>query len=435
MVNSKLRQEKFLPDHEANLLKLWGGKSPPDSWCMQVPEGLEWANSWLYRTGKVPYWIDANGKQQFDDWNDARNQYFYEEVKDKGLHLGIVCGSGLVCLDIDDVTDDNGYLKEPFVETLLERLETYASFSSNGHVHIWFWTNDKDLIINKKIRWNRLTKAKKESDIIGDRKFVAFTGIGLPVYGKYPVRKLSLDDAEWLKENLIPVADNDVSNGHKPFPVTTTPATRESGSRTEPFGIKWKSSITSYVQDLYAWKIPRGMKDKSHSGWNRFWLRAYWQHAVSPNPSEAIYLSQAAETHFDKNAPPGFWYKRKRKTVKWHIAESGKAFEFAVRKERIVFLEKREKYNPTPIEKLYKQAIEHLLSTDMSSTNQHFFLYILNQAGGRTSIPITNISLAKTFNTDEKTVRRFRTEIRKHKCIEIKGRIYHFKLDSPCNAN
>ena len=218
---------------------------------------------------------------------------------------------------------------------------------------------------------NRLTKAKKESDIIGDRKFVAFTGIGLPVYGKYPVRKLSLDDAEWLKENLIPVADNDVSNGYKPLPVTTTPTARESGSRTEPFGIKWKSNYRTYANNLmYRVNEPIGDIDDTISGSVFHLIKTYIRGAEKPTWSGAVEASIRAEGFYLKKQRPGTRQRTNKKDKQWHKDNATNAWIELADAGELVVLGKGEKTGKTPAENQQLQALKYAQSEKMKPSTQ-----------------------------------------------------------------
>lgn len=421
MVSTKLIG--FLPAGSLAFLNKFNGSLPPQQWNL-VPDDLKNWDGWLLKHGKRPYSLNANGDRNYQGWQLPQNQKSYQELIDDSHALGIATRDGLICLDFDDVIDPDGNLTEPIVRDVLDRYPTHVTFSSSGTgVHIWFWTDDPDLQIATKLTFR---SNGKSGEWLG-KSFVAYTGFPHPDFRKHPVRKLSIDDGEWLKEKLIPI-----SNGYKPAPTTTTPTTREPDISTEPFGIKWKPSHISRVRSLMEWKQPIGMKDTSHSGWSRQWSRAYMLGAESQDMDQAVNLSIRFEGFFDKSAPSGIRYQRKKHSRSWHEREVLNAVQYAKNLGRLVFLGKGEKQGVTPAEEQLVQASRHVSSSKLKPATKAIYLSIVVLAKGRDRVRITNQQLATHSGCDRSTVIRAKTELYRHKCLDIDANFYTLKLNEPC---
>ncbi len=154
--------------------------------------------------------------------------------------------------------------------------------------------------------------------------------------------------------------------------------------------------------------------------------------AESQDMDQAVNLSIRFEGFFDKSAPSGIRYQRKKHTRSWHEREVLNAVQYAKNLGRLVFLGKGEKQGVTPAEEQLVQASRHVSSSKLKLATKAIYLSIVVLAKGRDRVRITNQQLATHSGCDRSTVIRAKKELYRHKCLDIDANFYTLKLNEPC---
>lgn len=390
---------------------------------------------------KKPFQI-WNGKPNPYNWKVSSGQRSLGEVLEqvpKGK-AGFHARGNLAVIDFDDVIDPYSYeLTEPIVQNVIDHLGTPVYLSSSGRgLHIPLLLDDGFEITDapsKKLSY-RIRECKSGEFLGGNYdSFVAFTGVVLPPYSDSHIAIVNHENWNWLREVLwskepsTPLEDRPVLVASSLPRYTDKPKTPD-----EPFGIKWKPNYRAHVKNLWDWREPQGMRDKSQSGWSWQWLLAYFRGAESATWDGAVELSIRVEGYFDKKAPARLKYQRVKHLHKWHEANADNALRKLFDNGDLVLLTRGEKLGKTPAEDQILQANQHLRSCKMKPAAKIVFLEIISCAGGRERVLITNRELAERARVGVATVKRAKNEFSKHECLEItRNNLYHLKLDRPCN--
>ena len=419
--------ETFLAHQERTLLvNRMGTVFAPN----RLPEFLRQWRGWLRKdpaNPKKPMYQNSAGKWISTGWNKPENQARYGEALPPDGRAGVHARDGLIVIDFDSVVDSaTGQLSEPVVEESLARLNTYASYSSSGTgLHIFARTPNVELQRKYSLRV-RSSGDTKLGEWLGD-SFVALTGVAVPAYADRPVVELSAAQERYIFGNLLNIR-------------------RESGqdesdaiiAGDDLLGISPKAHYRSYFLRLIRWKRSYGMKDTSHSVWNQYMLRAYFQGDDNPTPCSGLSLSIRYERHFEATAPPEYRRDHQRKSNQWHLHEVLKALEYVQEKGRLTFTDGGPDYLATPYEKQAAHFLNHLLADKaLSATAVRLAGMVVAHANGRSEVVITNPQMAQLLGCSERTVKRLKPELRSHSCITYDhsklSTTYKLKLDNPCN--
>jgi hypothetical protein len=179
------------------------------------------------------------------------------------------------------------------------------------------------------------------------------------------------------------------------------------------------------------------MRDISHSGWNQYWLRAYFKGDRNPTFLGAFELSVRFEKFFDNQAPKSFRYSRKQKSHSWHWDEVAKAADDVREEGRIVFVPAAQDYVPTPYEQQAGVLLRHLVSTrDASPALYKLVSTVIVQAAGRNVVAISDSQLGQLMDCTSRTVGRIKKELRGHSCLVFDQSqqitTYNFHTEKPC---
>jgi len=441
------KTEPFITEELAEITKdLEGVIHDPHSLPQELREMPVWLKVTLNERNqwKQPFWYKDNEK--IYKWSQlATSQRELDEVLEQqpAGKAGFHARDRLCVIDLDDVIDRvTRQLKEPKILELLNTLKASVYLSSSGTgLHIPFRLQEGvDIDPPSKNLSFRLTEGKT-GEFLGGKfpSFVAFTGVAVPRYDYGWLVEITQAEWNYIREFLWSVETIDRhTEPSEPTQLLTpvsTPqarAPREREPKESPFGIQWEPYYRTRVKDLVNWVRPLNMKDTSHSGWNRYLLRAYVLGAVSPDVDEARNLSHRFEGYFNNNAPPGLWYQRSNHPPIWHLEQVLRAYQYGFETKRLVRVDKGEKYGVTPAEKQFVQLAKHIASSDMKPSSKAIFESIVMEANGRDSVRVYNHQLADLSGFSETTVKRAKKELSRHNCLEINMNLYTIKPDQSC---
>jgi hypothetical protein len=393
-----------------------------------LPESLRQWSGWLRKDPAKPKKpLGRNAKDQWisPGWNKPGNQVAFVEALSPDGRAGIHARDGLIVVDFDGVIDPTtGQLTEAVVQKTLEQLNTYASFSSSGTgLHVFAKTSNVELQrkYNLRIRDNG---SRKLGEWLGNG-FVALTGVAIPEYSERPVVDLSEAQEQYIFENLLTLRVE--SEDHASLSTLSN----------DFLGIDPTPSYRTHFLNLLSWKRPYGMNDTSHSVWNQYLLRAYFQGDENQRPLGAVSLSIKYENHFMSTAPFEWRRKHLKKLLQWHQGEVLKALEYVQEKGRLLFTAGGSDYLATPFEVQSAHFMKHILiDKNLSPSAVRLAGMVVAIADGRSEVVITNLQMAELLSCDERTVRRRNSELSSHSCISYDrsqlGTTYNLQLDQPC---
>ena len=404
------RENVFAPNLLPEFLRQWPG------WLRKDPDNP-----------KKPLGRNAEGKWEPRRWNRPENQARYGEALRPDGRAGIHARDGLGILDFDFVISSaTGELLEPLVMETLARLNSYASFSSSGTgLHVFVRTRNAELMRNYKLSAG--SRGTGLGEWLGD-SFVALTGVAIPEYSDRPVVELSAVQEQFILKNLLNIQS-------KPEKSVIS----SDDFDLDFLGVNPKPSNRSYFTSLMRWNRPFGMRDTSHSGWNRYLLRAYFMGDTNPSFPEALALSIRFENYFIATAPAEYVRDHHRKASQWHKQEVFKAAEYARERGRLIFTDGGPGYLATPYEQQATHFLNHLMmDKSLSPSAVRLAGMVVAQAGGRSQVVITNPQMARLLGCNERTVKRLKVELQSHSCLRYDrsqlGTTYKLRLDNPCDS-
>lgn len=418
----------FLAPQERTLLNNREGTVFAPNW---LPEYLKQWPGWLRKdpdNPKKPIFRTAKGRWVSREWNKPQNQAAWSKALPPSGRAGVHARDGLVVIDFDRVIDpETGHLLEPVVRDTLEILNTYASYSGSGTgVHIFVRSSNEELQ-----RKHNLCARPSRDDRLGEwlgNSFVALTGVAIPEYADRSVIELSTSQERFVFANLLASTQqsDEASN---------------SGNRTCEgiLGVIPTPDYLTYFRTLLSWRQPLGMQDITHSGWNRYWLRAYFQGDKAPTFQGALKLSYRFEHYFDNHGPDNLRYARNKKPRAWHQEQVLKAAVYVQEKGRLVFTDDDPDYLATPYELQAGQLLKHLVSNKtLTSTAMKLFCVVVTQANGRNIVAISDQQMAVLMACNRKTVGRAKNQLRRHSCLTIdrsqQVTTYKLHFENPCTS-
>ena len=367
---------------------------------------------------KRPYWLDAKGKWHPEDWNDAGNQVSLYEAVDRHRLAGLYARDHIHVIDFDGVIDpDTGVLTEPLVNEVLQKLNTYSSYSRSGTgLHVFLRSNSSRLPIPSRNLSFRENAGKTGQWMGGDKPgYIAVTGVPVPAYAKRPVVEMTDEQWEWLCVKLwkrTPSSNSSPSkvSSRNPAHAPTT-ASRAQEPRSELFGVKWESKSLNYIRRVcgWNWKTIKGMTQgnvKDHSLWNQYVLRAYFLHVKEWNNRDALRLSREFESYFDNHAPEGIWYERSKKSELWHRGQVLEANQHAEDTRR----KHGRRSQRTPSQDLEKDLLRWLGRRWVSHTARGMLNHLVYLADGQDRYTIGDEELGMMLGLSKSTINRCRRD-------------------------
>ncbi len=145
-------------------------------------------------------------------YDDAAATYHDNPGLYNGVGFVLSGDLGIVCIDIDDALDQNGYFRHDSVAQVFEQFDTYTEISQSGRgLHIVCKADAETLALLK--RKKRVAKSvdtnagRFEYEIYHDKRFIAITG---NVVGNTADIQDCTDSVRWVYRNIIDTSNTTV---------------------------------------------------------------------------------------------------------------------------------------------------------------------------------------------------------------------------------
>jgi hypothetical protein len=294
-------------------------------------------------------------------------------------------------------------------------------------------TDDPELQILKKMTWRKARGVNpdgKTGEVIGDG-FVAYTGVPVFQFKDCPVRKLSYEESQWLKNTILPPS----TNGHKAPVKSITSATRESGSHTEPSGTEMLPNYVATYRNSVNLIPDKFQDDVTQSGFAQRRISILLRGMKNLDLFHIVEELKQVERDYDAKFPSN----RQNHTDLWRLNEVIKEIQNKFDNDIFVRTNNRETVAKDSTSGRLLEMSRHINGDDSELTGQarHIFKCIVELMEGLDTRRITNKQLAKRTGWSIDTIKRYKREIwDNHYCISISNNnVYSIDTsDKSCNS-